>query len=470
VKVENNNERKAQNISYTMIISVVFIAVIVLVNFFVRSLEGEYRRVDISGTDVYALTDTTKDFLKTLDKEVTIYTIAETGGEDEVIETVIGRYLTCSSKIKHEMVNPIEDPQFVSKYQANLSQGSLMVVCGDKYMPVERGDMMYTVSTTADSARVMIDVEGLITAAIAKVSSDYTPKAYVMIGTDRMGIETEIITAIERQNIEMDTFRFSETGALPEDADVIVLFSPTADITEEEYTALSEFMDNGGRLMYMQYFSTADAIDYSNIEELLSRYGVTLPAGNVIEGDSSYYSDGEKPYQIYPVLQPHKITQSLIDNNQRVMYIISNRIQVDKVPEHVTVDTLLKTSHSAYLKDPDDSTMIKLPTDIGGVFDLAVAIADSKTNAKAVVFASYAIAYAEIDDAVNGNNSDLLVNAFAWLTDQDQIVAIDARKYGMSKLLLTQKFKDKFLMGAVIVVPAAIIGVGLVGWIRRRKR
>lgn len=466
----NNENRKSKNISYTILITFIFIAIVVVVNIFARSLDSKYKRIDVSSMDVYSLTDTTHDFLKNLNKDVTIYTIAETGGEDEVIETIVGRYLSESNRLKHEIVNPVENPQFISNYGINLSQGSLLVVCGDKHVSIDKSDMMYSVETSAGTNRVMIDIEGLITAAISKVTSDKTPKAYVMMGTDKIGLDSGIIKAIEKQNIDIETLRYSETKKIPEDADVIVLFSPTADITDDEYTALDEFMNNGGKLMYMQYFSTSDEIKYNNISALFAKYNVSFPVGNVIEGDADYYAESDSPFRIYPILQKHEITQSLIDNNQKVMYMISSRLQIDEAPENVKVDVLLKTSHSAYLKNPGDSTMIKLATDVGGVFDLAAAITDNNTNAKAVVFSSYAIAYDEIDKAVNGNNSDLLINAFCWLTDQTQVVSINPKRYGLANLLLSAKFKNKFLIMFVIIVPVAIIAVGLAKWIRRRTR
>lgn len=71
--------------------------------------------------------------LKDLDKDVTIYQIAQSGSEDETISNLLQRYADESDHIKVEQKDPVVNPKFVSEYTSdNLSSNSLIVVCGDR--------------------------------------------------------------------------------------------------------------------------------------------------------------------------------------------------------------------------------------------------------------------------------------------------------------------------------------------------
>jgi type II secretory pathway component GspD/PulD (secretin) len=145
-------------------------------------------------------------------------------------------------------------------------------------------------------------------------------------------------------------------------------------------------------------------------------------------------------------------------------------VDKDKVPSNVKVDTFLQTSHTAYLKSPTDSSMIKLPTDTTGVFNLAVAIEDSSNNGKAVVFASYAIADLKSDNTVNGANSELLVSSIRWLTGQEELISVNSKFFGLSNLVYTAKEKQNVLIIVVFVIPAGILAYGLSVWVKRRRK
>jgi|GEM_PF-5726462 len=462
--------RSKSNALYTVIASLVVIAIVVAVNVLVRVLPNTYTRFDVNFYDVYKITDATYELLDTIDKDVVIYTIAETGGENEIVETIVGRYTAANSHITHETVNPTQSPDFISNFSINLNEGSLLVVCGDKSRSIDIADMMYTVETSSGDERAMIDVEGQLTAAIAYVTSDSTPIAYVLYDNDTIfNFDDEMLKNIEKQNIECIELTTTNLTEIPEDADMVILYSPTEDISDDLYEVLDAYMATGGNFLYLSYFSYSGGTEYTNVNALLSDYGVSIPEGNVIEGNSEYYADDETPYAIYPILQSHTITQSLIDAEESVEVFISNRIEVEQV-EGVTVEKLLTTSYSAYIKDPDDSSMIKTATDISGRFNLGVAVTDENEGSKAVVYASYAIGDLTVSDAVNGANADLLVNSCCWLLDQDIVVSIPAKYYGLSNITYSAAETQRLLVIFVVIIPAVFLVFGLYVWVRRRMK
>mgnify|MGYP000402924382 CR=1 FL=1 len=127
------NKKYLKNGSYSSVMIVVFVAIIIVINMIVGNLPSKYTQLDISSEKLYTIGDETKAMLKNLDKDVTIYQIAQSGSEDETISNLLQRYADESDHIKVEQKDPVVNPKFVSEYTSdNLSSNSLIVVCGDR--------------------------------------------------------------------------------------------------------------------------------------------------------------------------------------------------------------------------------------------------------------------------------------------------------------------------------------------------
>lgn len=169
------NKKYLKNGSYSSIMIVVFIAIIIVINMIVGNLPSKYTQLDISSEKLYTIGDETKAMLKDLDKDVTIYQIAQSGSEDETISNLLQRYADESAHITVEQKDPVVNPKFVSEYTSdNLSSNSLIVVCGDRNKVVNYNNIYessldyntYSYKTTG------FDGEGQITSAIAYVTSE----------------------------------------------------------------------------------------------------------------------------------------------------------------------------------------------------------------------------------------------------------------------------------------------------------
>ncbi len=112
------SKKHIKNGSYTMVMSVIFIAVVVVINMIVSAIPSKYSEIDISSQKLYSIGDDTKAMLKDLDKDVTIYQIAQSGSEDENITNLLKKYEDESKHIKVEQKDPVVNPKFVTSIQA----------------------------------------------------------------------------------------------------------------------------------------------------------------------------------------------------------------------------------------------------------------------------------------------------------------------------------------------------------------
>ena len=77
--------RKLKKGGYTAILSVIVIAAVVILNLIVGRLPEKVRQWDMSSSRIYTLGGTTKDLMKGLDKDVTIYVVAAPDSVDKRI-------------------------------------------------------------------------------------------------------------------------------------------------------------------------------------------------------------------------------------------------------------------------------------------------------------------------------------------------------------------------------------------------
>ena len=86
--------------SYSLIISAVVLALLVVANVFASALPSAMTKYDISSTKLYSVTSNTKVVVNALEQDVTIYWIVQSGKEDDIIENLLSKYETLSGHIK----------------------------------------------------------------------------------------------------------------------------------------------------------------------------------------------------------------------------------------------------------------------------------------------------------------------------------------------------------------------------------
>ena len=125
------NGKYIKNGSYSMLISVIFIVIFIVLNMIVNALPTKYSEIDVSDQKLFSIGKQTEDFLKKLDKDVTIYQIAQSGAEDETVSKLLKKYEEASDHIKVEKKDPVVNPKFTSEYtDAEVSSNSLIVKFG----------------------------------------------------------------------------------------------------------------------------------------------------------------------------------------------------------------------------------------------------------------------------------------------------------------------------------------------------
>ena len=293
--------------SYSLLISLVVLAILIVVNAFVSALPTNLTKYDISSSKLYSITSNTKVVVNALEEDVTIYWIVQSGEEDQVIENLLGKYESLSEHISVVKRNPDVYPTFAQQYtDETVYNNSLVVECGDRSRYISYDDIYlqetdiysYTYTTSFDG-------EGAITSAIDYVVSEELPQLYVLEGHGETELPATFLDQVEKENIEVTTFSLLTVDEVPEEADCVMLYAPESDISEAEAEMLAAYVSDGGKLVVMA--GPVEDASLDTLYSLLANYGVTANEGIVVEGDRNYYAF-QMPYVLLPDLGESDIT------------------------------------------------------------------------------------------------------------------------------------------------------------------
>lgn len=469
------NKKILKNGSYSVILSVIFVVIIVVVNLIVDAFPSTYTEIDVSDQQLFSIGDQTKDFLKELDKDVTIYQIAQSGSEDEVVSKLLQKYEEASDHIKVEKKDPVVNPKFTSEYtDEEVSSNSLIVVCGDRskivdYNNIYESSMDYTTYSYTTSG---FDGEGQITSAISYVTSDNLPVLYTLDGHGEKSLDSTLQEDIEKANIEIKSLNLLTEESVPEDADCLMINSPSTDISEDERDAIIEYLENGGKAMIFSDY-TEESMD--NFDAVLENYGVERVDGIVIEGDAQHYAM-QMPYYLLPDVSSAEAVSDFSSQGYFVLAPYAQGIrQLDNVRDTLTIESLLTTSDEAYSKtDLNTETLEKTDEDIDGPFDIGVSITEKVDDDKTTQIVYYSTANlmdSQINQMVAGGNEQMITESLNWMcsTDEASTISIPSKSLEVSYLTVTAYDAAYWKICVMGLIPGVFLVVGFVVWLKRRK-
>lgn len=258
------------------------------------------------------------------------------------------------------------------------------------------------------------------------------------------------------------------TSDVPEDADAIVIMSPTTDFSEEEADKVISYLENGGKALI---FSSYTETELPNFDKILENYGVARKNGMVVESDADHYFP-KMPYVLLPEIQSDTMTDAVKDS-----YIIAPMAQaivpLDSYRDSIEIKSLLKTTDGAYIEtDPQNSTWTKSGDSETGAFDLGVSITETVDDKETqiVYFSSVNMLAEQFDASVSGANTKLVINALNQMCQVEEAVSVPSKSLSYTSLMFTAGAVNFWGTVVMVVIPAAFLVTGFVIWLKRRKQ
>ena len=468
-KAKVQNRIAFQGGTYSLAITAIVLAILVALNVMVSALPSTYTNLDISSSKLYSITSNTKVVVNALEDDVTIYWIVQSGEEDDVIENLLNKYESLSDHIDVVKRNPDVYPTFAEQYtDEEVANNSLVVECGEKSRYIGYDDIYVSEANMSTySYDYSFDGEGAITSAIDYVVNEEQPQLYILEGHGEAELSESFSTQIEKENIETTTFSLVNADSIPEEADAILIYAPSSDISEEEKNMLSEYVDNGGKLMVLAGPTEDGTLE--NLYSILSDYGVEVQEGIVVEEDREHYAF-QAPYVLLPDMASDEITDPLLEENYYAILSIAQGMTVNST-EKGTVTELLTTSDTAFSKVDGYSltTYEKEDGDIDGPFTVGLSI-EGSNEGQIVWFSSSQFLEDMYNSYSSGANLDLAMNALSSLVGENDAVSIRSKSLNYNYLTISDSVSTVLKQLMIGVFPLVYLGIGGVVILRRRKR
>lgn len=470
------DKKSLKNGSYSMGITAIVIAVLVVINLIVGQIPEKYTQVDVSTQKLYTISDTTVKYLKDMNTDVTIYHIVQSGKEDSVLEKMLTRYEEESKHIKVEKKDPVLYPNFTSQYTSDdVADNSLIVVAGEKSKVISYSDLYETEMdyTTYQTNTTGFDGEGQIDSAISYVTSENLPVIYTLEGHEELELNSSLTDSLQKANYDVQSLNLLTQDAVPEDTACLMIAAPQKDLSEEEAQKIITYMEAGGKVMiFTEYTGT----DMPNLKSVLENYGVTTGDGVIMEGDTGHYIM-QRPYYIVPTIDSSDITSDIKSNNRYVLAPISQPVKtLSDYRDTLQISSLLSTSDEAYIKTDvqNMTTYEKEDSDEEGSFQVGVSVTeqvDDDNTTQLVCFGCASLLDEATDQQVSGGNTDLVLAALGWMCENDApVIDVTSKSLTMSYLTVPQFDAAYWSIIVCGVIPVAFLLIGTVIWFKRRKQ
>ena len=447
---------------------VIGLAIVVAVNVFANELPEKAKSVDLTSQNLYTLTDDSVNLVKNLKQDVTLYVLSSEKSADDTVARTLSNYEDASSHIKVEYIDPAVSPNFYASYTDTApSDGSIIVVCGNTSKVVSSSDLyQYDVDySTYTQTKSAYDGEGQLTSAISYVTSEDLPKVYTITGHGETALDDTFKSALEKMNISVEDLTLLQEETIPEDAAAVIINGPTSDFSADDAAKISTYLAGGGKLIVTTAYNKTE--DTPNFDSILSAYDIQVTNGLVMDSDSSHYYQ----YPFYLLPDVASATQTSKVSNYVFMPYAQALTNAGAHPDTITWTDLLTTSDNAYVKTDisNVTTFEKESGDQSGKFTLAANVTDSESGADITVVASVLAFSNDADSIVSGQNLALFKGIAGTFASSDSAVSIDAKPYTYTTLSVNQSVAIMSETLLVMVLPVALIVIGIVIWYRRRR-
>lgn len=460
----------------------------------------------VKNSKTFEVVAETRDYLKGLTDEVTVYYLVSGGKQSADIDIQYFLYdlAEFSPHLHVEIINTAKDPDFLARYGAtSLSDQSFVVVANNRYMLLDNSDLyhyynadlqaslspaqyayylsayteylqtqsvgqygenavsigqqLYTSKTTV----AYFDGCARLTNAIHYVTSENVPTAKIYGSKDAMD-------ASLRAYLISGGYYFEEIAS-PHDigtnCDLLILHTPKTDITEAEAAALSTYLADGGKVFLV---TSCYYPDMPNLHSVTQEYGLDiLPVKNLVcETDASYYYSAELKNYFLAHIAPCDVTT---DFTGSFVVISAHAIKMaETAPDGTTVFPLLYTG--------ENTGSLILVYDNGeqgeetGEQYVCGAVAQKDEGTLLWLSAPESLT-ATAQSLSGGGNFDLVYEALNWMTDNTYAgVSVSSTLMTTNGLALDTNGFAVLGVVLILILPLSLIIPSSIYLYKRKKR
>jgi ABC-type uncharacterized transport system involved in gliding motility auxiliary subunit len=456
-RADTASARQARYGATAGLYTIVVIAILVLVNWLTNRYNKTY---DTTSNKRYTLSQETQKMVKNLKSDATI-TYIDRGSGFESARGMLDRYKNLSSKIHIRYIDAQKDPVTTRAYGPRFVPATFVEVG-------QRREEAASLTEEGITGAFLKDLKGIRKVCFATGSGEHS-----LDSTDGNGL-SKFKTFLERDNYQTSALTLLDKTEVPKDCNVLVIAGPKSDYTANEITAIKNYVQAGGRAMFLLdpplNFGREHVADNPGLTDLLGSWGVTEDKDLVLEQNPLGQLLGYGPeVPLVSSYESQPIVNELKGNSTG--FPVTRSLEV-KNGNKTTVEKLFSTTDRAIATTNLSSNEVN-PSDPGnkkGPFVLGAAGSYNTGNASnpgrfVVIGTSEFIANGMISFQAN---RDLALNAVNWLSSDEDLISIRPKPPEDRRLNVSQRQMNLFFYFDLIMIPLFIIAGGITVFLKRR--
>ena len=471
------------NLLFAAIILLLFAAVFLVNGIALRLNERFHLQVDLTYGAVFEVGEDTRALLAALDTPVEIFVLSDVGGfagSPYLVQAqrIIDQYPRFSSMISLEYIDYAANPLFAVHFpDLSLSHGDLIVRSGEQVQHIPAANLFYLAQQPDGNLTIVASrAEEALTSAILGVVSEDRVRVALLTGngTADGALFTQMLS-----NNHYDVYSVSITTAVFEDFDILLLLSPTIDLSEDIVRRLEAFLYNGGRYGKMLFYS-ADVTQGSlpNLDMFLAEWGIRFSDGMVFE------TNPERTYRFQPfyptaLYVDERYAAMLRDSSMPFLMPLARPMELlFTARDGFHVETLLEFSATSGVRPADageDFTARDaqrrgpIPAVVSSSFNV-LAPNGEHLQSRIIVSSSTGIFEPIALRNTSVSNSEYLLNLFGDLAGREYIANIRPVSLAGRTLGITTAQARRLSVAFIGIIPFIILSAGIAVWLLRRYR
>lgn len=450
--------RQTKYATYATVYILVILAILVGVNLLAKRYN---KTVDATAGKRFSLSPQTAKIVKGLKHDATIlYFNQSTHFRDG--RDLLDEYANLSPKVKVRYVDPDKDPQLARENNIRDLGAAVVEIDGKKQ--------------TARS----FDEQGITGAFIRDLKGSTRTICFVTGGgehqlssSDRDGL-SHFQTLLSGESYQTKSINLVETDAIPSDCTAIVIAGPTSNYEQPEVSAISGYVENGGRALFMldpPLDVGRDVIAPNKaLATALAGWGVTLQNNLILDLNPIGQLVGLGPqvtlvtsYSDQPIVSQMSGTATGFPLARSMTIADTANTSVQKLFSSSNRSLATTQLHSASI-NPND------PSNKKGPFTIAVAgtYNTNKKNSQGRFVVVGSSTWATNRFIGFNGNSDLALNAINWLSSDEDLISIRPKKPEDQRITMTRTQLDWVRVTSQFALPIIMLIIGVGVWWKRR--
>jgi len=453
-KLKFFSSQRSTKLGFNSILAILLmIGILIIINFLVAR---HGLRWDLSETQRFSLAPQTFEVLDKLKEDVDIIVFAhEQSPGFSAYRDLLDTYSHVSPHIQVSFIDPEKKPHVAREF--NITKIDTAVFQYD-------GQIFHVTKPT----------EANLTSGLLRVTHAEKKRIVFLEGHGERRIkDTEngglsfFKERLETQGYEVDRGLFSENAAILFDTNVLIIAGPRKPVTNSEALHIQNFVENGGHVLFMIDPETTYGLD-----ALLAQWGLTLGPGIIVDPEDRV-SQSSPTALLVRRFTKHAITSGF---TTPILLPVAQDISFDQTQAlQQSFTSLIQSSEESWAETDFSRTapMFQVDKDRKGPFPLAAALEFSSRTDHGSSHPSTVLignsAFASNAYAKFPGNTDFLLNAVAWLAQEDALISISAKNPAFEPFIPNPTQEHMLLAIQVFSVPLLLLLLGITIWRRRSQ-